>query len=189
MLSVHLLSFFFQYLLFLLVLCFFFFLMIRRPPRSTLFPYTTLFRSRSTRSPAPGARRSGPRSTSRPGPAASRYRGARPGGRARSRGGRGTRSRVQELPADLIAVREELIEVIGPREATGPPPDQIPRRPADPLALHRGQRRPAVRCEQRPHGRLVRAAQPLGLGEFGVFGEVEVLHAEQLPDAVQESLR
>src|SRR6267154_3536036 len=30
----------------LLVLFFFFFLMIRRPPRSTLFPYTTLFRSR-----------------------------------------------------------------------------------------------------------------------------------------------
>src|SRR5574341_2059556 len=29
----------------LLVLFFFFFLMIRRPPRSTLFPYTTLFRS------------------------------------------------------------------------------------------------------------------------------------------------
>src|SRR5438093_9635238 len=29
-------------------LCFFFFfLMIRRPPRSTLFPYTTLFRSRT----------------------------------------------------------------------------------------------------------------------------------------------
>src|SRR3712207_9321616 len=27
------------------VLCMFFFLMIRRPPRSTLFPYTTLFRS------------------------------------------------------------------------------------------------------------------------------------------------
>src|SRR6266536_5519171 len=25
--------------------CLFFFLMIRRPPRSTLFPYTTLFRS------------------------------------------------------------------------------------------------------------------------------------------------
>src|ERR1035441_2000350 len=28
--------------------CFIFFLMIRRPPRSTLFPYTTLFRSRGT---------------------------------------------------------------------------------------------------------------------------------------------
>src|SRR5258706_502351 len=29
------------------MLFFFFFLMIRRPPRSTLFPYTTLFRSPS----------------------------------------------------------------------------------------------------------------------------------------------
>src|SRR3712207_6935211 len=52
---------------------YFFFLMIRRPPRSTLFPYTTLFRSLAdgllpgtglasdraggTRTPAPGARR------------------------------------------------------------------------------------------------------------------------------------
>src|SRR3712207_7155475 len=27
------------------IVCSFFFLMIRRPPRSTLFPYTTLFRS------------------------------------------------------------------------------------------------------------------------------------------------
>src|SRR5215813_14809650 len=31
---------------FLYLYSFFFFLMIRRPPRSTLFPYTTLFRSR-----------------------------------------------------------------------------------------------------------------------------------------------
>src|SRR2546430_4504581 len=30
-------------------LSFFFFLMIRRPPRSTLFPYTTLFRSRRSK--------------------------------------------------------------------------------------------------------------------------------------------
>src|SRR5256885_4862620 len=30
----------------------FFFLMIRRPPRSTLFPYTTLFRSNENRTPA-----------------------------------------------------------------------------------------------------------------------------------------
>src|SRR3712207_7531896 len=62
----------------------FFFLMIRRPPRSTLFPYTTLFRSRrrggwapwrwrapAPRSPAsppprPSARR--PRRAPRPGP-------------------------------------------------------------------------------------------------------------------------
>src|SRR6266581_8047888 len=31
--------------------CGFFFLMIRRPPRSTLFPYTTLFRSRRPQPP------------------------------------------------------------------------------------------------------------------------------------------
>src|SRR3712207_7454883 len=29
----------------MILYCLFFFLMIRRPPRSTLFPYTTLFRS------------------------------------------------------------------------------------------------------------------------------------------------
>src|SRR2546430_6067932 len=46
---------------------FFFFLMIRRPPRSTLFPYTTLFRSRCARC------RAGP------------YRAGRCGRRGRSR--------------------------------------------------------------------------------------------------------
>src|SRR5205085_10478855 len=43
--SVHLVNRFF----------FFFFLMIRRPPRSTLFPYTTLFRSGSGRHADAGA--------------------------------------------------------------------------------------------------------------------------------------
>src|SRR6476619_7837091 len=53
----------------------FFFLMIRRPPRSTLFPYTTLFRSARGGGP-PGASR-----CSAPGTA----RGSRgPGGGARS---------------------------------------------------------------------------------------------------------
>src|SRR2546428_8492935 len=37
-------------------LLFFFFLMIRRPPSSTLFPYTTLFRSVSARARSSGAR-------------------------------------------------------------------------------------------------------------------------------------
>src|SRR3712207_7760917 len=39
----------------------FFFLMIRRPPRSTLFPYTTLFRSLELRGPGDieGTRQSG----------------------------------------------------------------------------------------------------------------------------------
>src|SRR5437870_11483224 len=39
------------------VVLLFFFLMIRRPPRSTLFPYTTLFRSRSSRWTSPPATR------------------------------------------------------------------------------------------------------------------------------------
>src|SRR6266852_7793604 len=46
----------------LLKLSILFFLMIRRPPRSTLFPYTTLFRSRLSRRLAPrrqGAARMG----------------------------------------------------------------------------------------------------------------------------------
>src|SRR5436305_6253765 len=44
----------------------FFVLMIRRPPRSTLFPYTTLFRSRTLPCAAPG------------GPASARARAGRP---------------------------------------------------------------------------------------------------------------
>src|SRR6267142_6298697 len=40
--------FFANVCLILFIDLFFFFLMIRRPPRSTLFPYTTLFRSHDT---------------------------------------------------------------------------------------------------------------------------------------------
>src|SRR2546427_12222328 len=47
-------SIFFTFAFFILFF-FFFFLMIRRPPRSTLFPYTTLFRS-----PGSGRKASGP---------------------------------------------------------------------------------------------------------------------------------
>src|SRR2546428_2229540 len=43
-------------------LCIFFFLMIRRPPRSTLFPYTTLFRS--PRTPVASSRSGGGRGSS-----------------------------------------------------------------------------------------------------------------------------
>src|SRR5260370_13821287 len=50
----------------------FFFLMIRRPPRSTLFPYTTLFRSRRAIDRWTGPRRR-------------RRRGCRCGPRARAR--------------------------------------------------------------------------------------------------------
>src|SRR5256885_13019069 len=41
-----------MYLTFIFHLCLFF-LMIRRPPRSTLFPYTTLFRSRKVENLGP----------------------------------------------------------------------------------------------------------------------------------------
>src|SRR2546422_6829767 len=44
---------------------FFFFLMIRRPPRSTLFPYTTLFRSRSGAHPRDSPEGRGGRSDER----------------------------------------------------------------------------------------------------------------------------
>src|SRR5437773_8759478 len=49
---------------------YFFFLMIRRPPRSTLFPYTTLFRSTDVSmevtSPRPSAKKEQPLATLRP---------------------------------------------------------------------------------------------------------------------------
>src|SRR2546421_7200586 len=44
----------------------FFFLMIRRPPRSTLFPYTTLFRSTSSGSTPRASARNGRRRRGRP---------------------------------------------------------------------------------------------------------------------------
>src|SRR6266700_6387824 len=63
----------------LFALFIFFFLMIRRPPRSTLFPYTTLFRSDRPPARQPG-RRAGARAADQPGgngPARDRLRGLR----------------------------------------------------------------------------------------------------------------
>src|SRR5574337_1675239 len=45
--------YFFFHFFFFYCIFFFFFLMIRRPPRSTLFPYTTLFRSKNWTSKFP----------------------------------------------------------------------------------------------------------------------------------------
>src|SRR2546425_10245053 len=88
----------------------FFFLMIRRPPRSTLFPYTTLFRS-------PGAQaralRRGPRGQTR------RAVGARPDR------GRGRRMRVRRLDhfgvdvADLARRDRGLSRAAGGQVAEG----------------------------------------------------------------------
>src|SRR5688572_30933667 len=58
----------------------FFFLMIRRPPRSTLFPYTTLFRSRD---PPRCDRRTSPASRPPGAPGESGLARGAPGGRDR----------------------------------------------------------------------------------------------------------
>src|SRR3989442_8901227 len=73
---------------------FFFFLMIRRPPRSTLFPYTTLFRSRRRRRDPVGPARGG-RAGARPGGGRFvRETGARLQPSGRDRGGRAWGRRV-----------------------------------------------------------------------------------------------
>src|SRR3712207_7612585 len=61
---------------------FFFFLMIRRPPRSTLFPYTTLFRSTAVTA---WSRRSSMHRETQPHPGGAALL-CRPGTRARSGG-------------------------------------------------------------------------------------------------------
>src|SRR6266851_7643278 len=79
----------------LLYLILFFFLMIRRPPRSTLFPYTTLFRSRRRRE---GGRPPG--EAARAGPPAAPCPRARlhPPGEARS----GPAAPVRARPRDFL---------------------------------------------------------------------------------------
>src|SRR5438034_5837625 len=61
-------------LFFCLLDYFVFFLMIRRPPRSTLFPYTTLFRSRAWRSARGRVRHSAEPASRRPDPSPPRPR-------------------------------------------------------------------------------------------------------------------
>src|SRR2546430_16820848 len=68
------------------MLDFFFFLMIRRPPRSTLFPYTTLFRSGPAE--ALGGARARRAALLLGPPAPGRVRADRPRARARRRRGR-----------------------------------------------------------------------------------------------------
>src|SRR2546422_3759928 len=80
--------------------CFFFFLMIRRPPRSTLFPYTTLFRSlgHDDRWARPASRGPPPRGCCR-----SRRR-------ARSRGHTRSEEHTSELQSRLHLVCRLLLE-------------------------------------------------------------------------------
>src|SRR6267154_5325594 len=74
---------------------FFFFLMIRRPPRSTLFPYTTLFRS-------PPVRHAGD--------AAGAHARRAAVGPARSRPGRRSEEHTSELQSPVHLVCRLLLE-------------------------------------------------------------------------------
>src|SRR2546421_6131552 len=95
---------------------FFFFLMIRRPPRSTLFPYTTLFRSRASgrarersrsTTPSPGTR--APRGSSRPTTAwAAGRRGRGRRGSLRARWPVPARARSEEHTSELQS-RSDLV--------------------------------------------------------------------------------
>src|SRR3712207_8168415 len=86
-----------------------FFLRIRRPPRSTLFPYTTLFRSsRSPRRSAPSRRRSdAPRSLRRC--VAFATRGSAPS-RSRSKNWSRSEEHTSELQSRQYLVCRLLLE-------------------------------------------------------------------------------
>src|SRR2546430_4701254 len=115
---------------------FFFFLMIRRPPRSTLFPYTTLFRSQ----PARRERERAPHRVGLQGAAQAGHR--RVGGEAPRRGaegGRGVLSQVTHGPQvqpegerRLVSLTAGGVEVVQPQ---GPvrPPRRRSERPPHPL--------------------------------------------------------
>src|SRR6266536_6464595 len=106
----------------------FFFLMIRRPPRSTLFPYTTLFRSRADRR----ARPPGPGRAVLPGVARLRAGGRGPvplgggtagaAGRHRGRGQPGRRDRGRPPGAGRAgrAGREGAVRRRDRRDCAGP---------------------------------------------------------------------
>src|SRR5256885_6634679 len=82
-----------------LLLVIFFFLMIRRPPRSTLFPYTTLFRS------SPKARARSDRA-----PSAPRAASARPPSRCRAGLSRRSEEHTSELQSPCNLVCRLLLE-------------------------------------------------------------------------------
>src|SRR5207244_11985924 len=87
-------------LLSFLIRLLFFFLIIRRPPRSTLFPYTTLFRSCDRRTHRPARRRAGERDSD--------GSVARPGGAPRAR--RRSEEHTSELQSPDHLVCRLLLE-------------------------------------------------------------------------------
>src|SRR5438034_893031 len=156
--------------------------MIRRPPRSTLFPYTTLFRSLHRPRPGrggahephdrgdvPGQDRGDRRSRDgRQGPQASLHAGALLGGAAlapRREAGRGRRHGGGSEPTGA-PVRLPLPPALPTRDgslrergARAPPRDGSPRR-LPPLHGRQGLRRP-LRSAEQPVERLLQAALDL----------------------------
>src|SRR2546425_7852238 len=97
----------------------FFFLMIRRPPRSTLFPYTTLFRSSSVSI----ARRARPRA-----------RRARRSPRAASSSAR-ARRRSEEHTSELQSLAYLVCRLLLEKKKTeNKPPFACPRQPRQRLS-------------------------------------------------------
>src|SRR2546422_6279958 len=88
-------------------MCAFFFLMIRRPPRSTLFPYTTLFRSPAGRRRRGREQQGG--AVPRPSAARRRVRRHRGGLGARPLAGR-SEEHTSELQSRLHLVCRLLLE-------------------------------------------------------------------------------
>src|SRR5258705_314245 len=150
----------------------FFFLMIRRPPRSTLFPYTTLFRS-PTGIPARSNRRRDPRVVSSPADnAPTPIRPGPPGWRAAMRAPAARRA-VPEARDQGYAAGLHVAAPVLPGPAGGPELRELAAIPPPPLRLHavgpdqRADARPlAVRQRGsesdtgEPHHRRDRAVRP-----------------------------
>src|SRR5256884_4097296 len=109
-----------------LILVFFFFLMIRRPPRSTLFPYTTLFRSHSV--PAGNGSR-GNFDAARGGPAVGGTRDRLPQAGTRSE------EHTSELQSRLHLVCRLLLEKKKKTKPSGLPPRSVKPGPPKPRRL------------------------------------------------------
>src|SRR5215208_6822316 len=123
---------------------FFFVLMLRRPPRSTLFPYTTLFRP--ARRPADHRRRRGPALSRRPAAL------ARP--RAHRRQRRAAHGRVQARRAAGLRLRGQLprqARHLGPLRVAGVHDGHHPRDRLAPGTVLDG------RCTRGAGGNAVRA--------------------------------
>src|SRR5690348_18098128 len=84
--------------------------MLRRPPRSTLFPYTTLFRSRGDDRPKPSAVRRGRRPRALRGETRGGEHDRREHGSARQRGARRSEEHTSELQSPVHLVCRLLLE-------------------------------------------------------------------------------